>query len=125
MTSGSWGLIPQEDQGEPVNKAFLLQLQEMLLKQAFILVGDFSHLGFCWESCMVSCKQFRRLLVSIVDKFLVQVLDKPTRSKALLDLMLINEEEIIKEGNIGGSLGCRNHASIEVMILRNMGLPNC
>jgi len=42
------------------------------------------------------------------DKFLVQALDRPTRGKALLGLLLINVEKIIKDVKIGGSLGCSN-----------------
>ena len=32
------------NQGEPVDKAFLLQLREEVLLQAFVLMGDFDHL---------------------------------------------------------------------------------
>ncbi|GAB0206445.1 hypothetical protein GRJ2_003110100 [Grus japonensis] len=32
------------DQGEPIDKAFLLQLQEASCSQALILLGDFDHL---------------------------------------------------------------------------------
>jgi len=38
------------DQGEPVDKAFLLQLQEALHSQALILMGDFSNSDICWEN---------------------------------------------------------------------------
>lgn len=46
---------------------------------------------------MVSCKQSGRLLESTQDNFQVQVLDRPNRGKALLEQILINAEEIIKE----------------------------
>jgi len=42
-------------------------------------------------------KQSRRLLESVEDNFLVQILDKMTRSKVLLDLVLTSAEEIIEE----------------------------
>ena len=45
----------------------------------------------------MTCKQSKRLLESIGDYFLVQVLDIPTRSEALLDLLLSSAKEIIKE----------------------------
>jgi len=35
------------DQGEPVDEAFLLQLQEALHLQALNLMGDFSHQDIC------------------------------------------------------------------------------
>ena len=61
---------------------------------------------------------------SIDDNFLVQVVDRPTRGEALLDLLLTNAEEIIKDANVGGSLGCSDHALVEFVISRNIGLAN-
>ena len=86
--------------------SLLLQMQETSCSQALIPVGDFNHMDICWKDHTVSCKRSRRLLESIADNFLVQILDRPTRGEALLDLLLTNTEEIIKGVNIGGSLGC-------------------
>ena len=36
--------------------------------------------------------------------------------------MLTNAEESIREVKIGGSLGCRDHALVEFVILKNAGL---
>ena len=52
----------------------------------------------------------------------MQVLDRPTTGEAFLDLVLTSMEEIIKGVKFGGSLGCSNHASVEFMIPRNVGL---
>lgn len=38
------------DQGEPGDKAFLLQIREPSHLQVLILMGDFSHPDICWES---------------------------------------------------------------------------
>lgn len=51
---------------------------------------------------MASCNQPRRVLQSSEDKLMVQVLDRLKRGEVLQDLMLISEEDLIKE--IGGSL---------------------
>lgn len=48
---------------------------------------------------MSSCKLSRRLLETIDDNFLVQVLDRPTRDKTSLDLVLTDVEETIKKIN--------------------------
>ena len=37
-------------QGEPVDEAFLLQLQEVPLSQALVLMGDFNDPDICWDS---------------------------------------------------------------------------
>jgi len=40
----------------------------------------------------------------------------------LLDLVFTNVEEIVKGIKIGGSLGCNDHALVEFVLLRNVGL---
>ena len=57
-------------QVEPTDKAFLLQLQEALGSQAFVLLGDFNHPNIYWKSSTASCRQSRRLLECMEDKFL-------------------------------------------------------
>ena len=66
------------DQEEPVDEAFLLQLQEVSHSQALVLMGDFNHPDICWNSGMVSGRQSKRFLESVEDNFLVQVIDGPT-----------------------------------------------
>lgn len=39
-----------------------------------------------------------------------------------LDSVLTNTDELLKEAEIGGCLGCSNHALVEFMTSRNMGL---
>jgi len=77
---------------------------------------DFNHTDIYWEKNMMTCKQFRRLLESIDDNLLVQVLDTSTRGEVLLDLVLTHTEEIIKEVKIKGNLGCSDHALAEFVI---------
>ena len=63
------------DQWEPVDKAFLLHLQEVLCLQALVLMRDFNHPDICWDSGMAGGRQSRRFLEPVEGKFLVQVLD--------------------------------------------------
>ncbi|KAJ7415207.1 hypothetical protein BTVI_38929 [Pitangus sulphuratus] len=109
------------DQGEPVYETFLLQLQEAFCSQA-ILMGDFNHLDVCWESNTAGCKKSRKLLECINDNFLVQVLEKPNRGEALLNLVLTNADELTKGVKVGGSLGCSDHALVEFVISRSVNL---
>jgi len=110
------------DQGETVDEAFLLQLQEASCSQALVLMGDFSHLDICWNSGMAGDRQSRRFLESVEDNFLVQVMDGPTQREALLDLVLTHAEESIRKVKIGGSMGCSDHALMDFVILKNAGL---
>ena len=72
--------------------------------------GNFNHPDSQWKNNTVSCKQSRKLLDSIDDNFLFQILDRSTRVEALLDLVLTNVEEVIQEAKTGGSLGFSEHA---------------
>ena len=71
---------------------------------------------------MAGGRQSRRFLKSVEDNFLVQVVDGPTQGEALLDLVLTNVEESIREVKIGGSLGCSDHALVKFVILKNARL---
>lgn len=73
----------------------LLQLQEASCSQALILMGDFNHPGICWKSNAAACKQSRRLLEHIKGTFQIQVLHKPMREDALVDLVLTSGNELI------------------------------
>lgn len=75
-----------------------------------ILKWDFNHpADISWESNTASCKHSRRLLESMDDNFLVQILDRLTGGEALLDLVLISVKEMVKGVVIGSILGCSNH----------------
>lgn len=71
---------------------------------------------------MASCQR-SRLLESVDDNFLMQVLDSSTRGEVLLDLVLTTAGEIIKGIKIGDSLGCSYHATlVEFVISRNVSM---
>jgi len=109
------------DQGESIDEAFLLQLQEASHSQAFFLVGDFSHPDVCWKRNTVSYEQSRRLLECIEDKFISQVMDSPTRQDAILDLLVTNASELIANVKIEGSLSYSDHALVDSEVLKDMG----
>ncbi|KAM6317421.1 uncharacterized protein O3Q21_008449 [Podargus strigoides] len=108
------------DQGEPFDEAFLLQLQEASSLQALILLGDFNHPDVCWKMSTASCRQSKRLLECLDDNFLTQKPDSPTQGEAILDLMVTNVSEFIRDVKIGGSLGCSDHALLQFTVLRCM-----
>lgn len=57
LVAGVWCRL--SDQREPVDEAFLLQLQEVLLSQALIQMEDVNHPGVCWENNMASCSPLK------------------------------------------------------------------
>lgn len=82
-----------------------------------IFFQNLSLFGFCeYER---ECEN-RRLPESTKDNFLGQLLDRPTRNQALLDLVVTNTEEI--KVKMWSSLGCSNHTLVEFVIPINIGL---
>lgn len=63
------------DQENSVDEAFLHQLQEVSHSQVLLLVA-FNHPDTSWQGNTANCKQCRRLLESVDDNFLVQVVDR-------------------------------------------------
>ncbi|CAM5117140.1 unnamed protein product [Natator depressus] len=105
------------DQGDEVDEAFFRQLAEATRSHALVLMGDFNFPDICWESNTVVHRQSRKFLESVGDNFLVQVLDKPTRGGAFLDLLLTNREELVGEAEVDGNLGGSDHEMVEFRIL--------
>ncbi|PKU31929.1 rna-directed dna polymerase from mobile element jockey- hypothetical protein [Limosa lapponica baueri] len=50
--------------------------------------------------------------------FLLQVIEEPMRRGAMLDLLLTNEEGLVGNVKLKGSLGCSDHEMVEFKILR-------
>lgn len=109
------------------NKYISITVQNtvQLIHQALVLMGDFDHLDIWWDSSTAGGRQSKRSLESVEEKFLVQVLDRPTKGEASLDLVLTNAEESIRERKIGGSLDCNDHVLVEFVIFRISYNLNC
>ncbi|GAB0183649.1 hypothetical protein GRJ2_000830200 [Grus japonensis] len=81
-------------------------------------MGDFNHPNICWRDNTSGHKQSRRFLGCIDDNFLLQVIEKPMRRGAMLDLVLTNKEGLVGNVKVKGSLGCSDHEMVEFKILR-------
>lgn len=55
------------------------------------------------------------------DNLLSQIIYSPTRGDAILDLMVTKISELVGDLKTGDSLGCSDHAVVELTLLRNMG----
>ncbi|GAB0187276.1 hypothetical protein GRJ2_001192900 [Grus japonensis] len=83
-----------------------------------VLMGDFNHPNICWRDNTAGYKQSRRFLGCIDDNFLLQVIEEPTRRGAMLDLILTQEEGLVGNVKLKGSLGCSDHEMVEFKTLR-------
>ncbi|GAB0181714.1 hypothetical protein GRJ2_000636700 [Grus japonensis] len=81
-------------------------------------MGDFNHPDICWRDNAAERKQSRKFLGCVDDNFLLQVIEEPTRRGAMLDLVLTNQEGLVGEVKLKGSLGCSDHKMVEFRILR-------
>ena len=81
-------------------------------------MGDFNHSGICWTDNIAGHKQYRRFLECIDESFLLQVIEEPMRRGTMLDLVLTNEEELVGNVKLKGSLSCSDHKMVE---LRDLG----
>ncbi|PKU36007.1 nedd4-binding protein 2-like 2 [Limosa lapponica baueri] len=100
-------------------KQLLLQSQEASRLKALILLGDFNHPNISWKNNTASCRQSRWLLECLNDNFLRQKIDSPTQGNVILDLIVTNTSELIRDVKIGGNLGCSDHALVEFTVLRD------
>jgi len=105
------------DQEEEVDEAFYKQLKVASQSQALVLMGDFKNADIRWEDHAARHMQSRRLLQSISDNFLMQVVEEPKRRGTLLDLVLMNKEGLVEHVNVGGRLGCSDHEMVNFRIL--------
>jgi len=105
------------DQEEEVDEAFYKQLKVASQSQALVPVGDFNHADISWEDHSARHMQSRRLLQSINDNFLMQMVEEPTRRGTLLDLVLTNKEGLVEDVKAGGNLGSSDHEMVNLKIL--------
>jgi len=74
---------------------------------------DFNHPDLCWKDNVAGHKQSRRFLECVGDNFLLQAIEEPTRRGAMLHLVLTNNERLVGNVKIKGSLGCSDHQMAE------------
>ena len=75
------------------------------------VLGDFNSRNNDWE-LTVSGNDVEDLLKLVQDNFLNQVIKEPTRGDNILDLILTNGDDLVKEADIGGQLGNSDHCEI-------------
>ena len=75
------------------------------------IMGDFNYRNIDWEA-LVGDQEAEEFLNVVQDNFLRQIINEPTRGNNILDLVLTNREEVIKDTEIGGNLGNSDHCEI-------------
>ena len=111
------------DQEEEVYEALNRQIGAASHWQALVLMGDVNHLDICSKDNTAGHKQSRRFVECLDEKFLTQMAKEPMRRGALPDLILINNEGLVGDVKVKGSLvtmrwGCSDHEMMEFRFLR-------
>ena len=75
------------------------------------VMGDFNFRSVDWE-LMVGSSEAEDFLTVIQDNFLKQVIEEPTRGNSILDLVLTNRDNMVREVEIGEHLGNSDHCEI-------------
>ncbi|KAK4830236.1 hypothetical protein QYF61_009303 [Mycteria americana] len=79
--------------------------------------NDFNLPDVCWKYNTAERKKSRRILEYMEDNFLTELLRKPTREGAPLDLLFTNREGLVGDVTVEGCLGHSDHEMIEYLIL--------
>ncbi|KAJ7424810.1 hypothetical protein WISP_26561 [Willisornis vidua] len=79
-------------------------------------LGYFNLPEINWEHHAAGTIPVRRFLKNLDDNFIEQVLMKPTRKNALLELLLVNRVDPMSEVDIGACLGHSDHENTKFKI---------
>jgi len=77
---------------------------------------DFNLTDICWKYNTAEMKQYRRFLECMEDNFLMQLVSKPIRGGASLDLLFTNREGLVGDMVVRGCLGLSDHEMTEFSV---------
>ncbi|XP_073458774.1 uncharacterized protein [Aquarana catesbeiana] len=75
-------------------------------------MGDFNYPDIDWVEGTMHSSKAHQFLNVLQDNFMGQMVDAPTKNKALLDLLITNNTDLIMDVEIWGNLGNSDHRSI-------------
>jgi len=104
-------------QDEEADEIFYKKPGEVSRLLALVLTGDFNLTDVCCEYNTGDRKQSRRFFECVEDNFPTQLVSKPTGEGALLDLLCVNREGLLRDVVVGLCLGHSDPEMIEFLIL--------
>ena len=78
-------------------------------EKGIVIMGDFNFPDIQWESMSNMDCRSSVFINCLLDNFLTQVVQEPTRHTALLDLILTNDESIVDDIKVEENLGVSDH----------------
>lgn len=106
--SASWP--PNQD--DRASEAIFGLLKQTSGQQNLNLMGEFNYVGICWKNHTAINMSSIWFLEGIGSCFLIRMLGIPTRSEALLDLLLTNGQNLFCSISVSDSLGGGDHSVV-------------
>ena len=94
-------------------------LQFLDALQNVIILGDFNYSDINWNSHSCKTRASDQFINKIHDMYLHQVTEEATRNKAILDLVLTSDVDLIEDLVVGEPLGNSDHNSIRLHLSIN------
>jgi len=104
------------------NDAALQQVIGLADKDS-IYIGDFNYPDIDWKKMTCTSANSRGFLDTVMDNFLHQFVDFPTRKQNILDLLLARDPNLVDDTRCAGKLGKSDHDTIQFIIHQNPSGP--
>lgn len=89
--------------------------QSGLILTNLLPIPDFNQPNICWKDDSAGHKHTRRFLECVDDSFLLQVIEEPMRRGVLLNLFLSYKEDLMRNVNLKGGVGCSDHEVVKIL----------
>ncbi len=100
-----YGLPKQQAAGDA---GMYEEIQAMTQNKQLVIIGDFNCPKLNWN--IMGDQNVNRLLEMLEDTFMTQIITQPTRKNNILELVLVNNPDFVREGSVGEKLtGCDHH----------------
>lgn len=106
------GLVYRSPNSCQDNDAMLCSTLRNLSHKDLIVFGDFNYPGVNWQSLDTQGKQASEFLDAVMDGYLTQHVNFPTRGENVLDLILSSDENMVSNMADAGKLGGSDHIMI-------------
>ena len=84
--------------------------------QDVILMGDFNFRDIDWEADIANSKCSDKFLNAVRDNLLQQLVDTPTRTKYINDLVIVGNKSIVQTCEVGENFGTSDHKIIRTQL---------
>lgn len=100
-------------QNYSIDGLFYRQLGEISGSVALVLMADFNFTDTNWDYHTAVTNKSEKFLKCVEDNFLSQLLSKPIRKVAVLDLIFLDTEGLMGDVTVGGYLGHSDHKIVQ------------